>query len=90
MVDSYTLENVVIDNYIFGVASVSEDGYESPVVFPGPTGSFGQQPAFDSPAKLLLFLCNRNEGVRHLQQRSSLYKNVPVFIDNESYKVSTT
>jgi len=42
MVDSYTLENIVIDNYIFGVASVSEDGYESPVVFPGPTGSFGQ------------------------------------------------
>lgn len=40
-VDSYTLENVVIDNYLFGVASVSTDGYESPVVFPGPTGSFG-------------------------------------------------
>ena len=42
MVDSYTLENVVIDNYLFGVASVSADGYESPVVFPGPTGSFGE------------------------------------------------
>jgi len=41
LVDTYTLENVVIDNYIFGVASVSTDGYESPVVFPGPTGSFG-------------------------------------------------
>jgi hypothetical protein len=41
LVDSYTLENVVIDNYIFGVASVSKDGYESPVVFPGATGSFG-------------------------------------------------
>ena len=41
MVDSYTLENIVIDNYLFGVASVSHDGYESPVVFPGPTGSFG-------------------------------------------------
>jgi len=40
-VDSYTLENIVIDNYLFGVASVSSDGYESPVVFPGPTGSFG-------------------------------------------------
>ena len=40
-VGRYTLENVVIDNYLFGVASVSEDGYESPVVFPGPTGSFG-------------------------------------------------
>ncbi len=41
MVASYTLENIVIDNYLFGVASVSVDGYESPVVFPGPTGSFG-------------------------------------------------
>ena len=37
-----SLENVVIDNYIFGVASVSTDGYESPVVFPGATGSFGE------------------------------------------------
>ncbi|WP_189404910.1 M20/M25/M40 family metallo-hydrolase [Alteromonas halophila] len=36
-----TLENVVIDNYFFGVASVSEDGTESPVVFPGAAGSFG-------------------------------------------------
>jgi hypothetical protein len=41
LVDTYTLENVVIDNYFFGVASVSRDGYESPVVFPGPAGSFG-------------------------------------------------
>ena len=42
LVDTYTLENIVIDNYFFGVASVSKDGYESPVVFPGPTGSFGE------------------------------------------------
>ena len=41
MVDSHTLENIVIDNYLFGVASVSADGYESPVVFPGAMGSFG-------------------------------------------------
>jgi len=41
-VDTYTLENVVIDNYLFGVASVSVAGYESPVVFPGATGSFGE------------------------------------------------
>lgn len=40
-VDTYTLENIVIDNYLFGVASVSKDGYESPVVFPGAIGSFG-------------------------------------------------
>jgi len=41
LVDTHTLENIVIDNYLFGVASVSKDGYESPVVFPGATGSFG-------------------------------------------------
>lgn len=36
----HTLENIVIDNYIFGVASVAEGGFESPVVFPGPVGVF--------------------------------------------------
>jgi len=36
----WTLENVVIDNYLFGVAAVSERGFESPVVFPGPVGAF--------------------------------------------------
>ncbi len=41
-VTEYTLENIVIDNYFFGVASVSKDGFESPVVFPGPTGAFGE------------------------------------------------
>lgn len=39
-VAEYTLKNVVIDNYIFGVASVSAAGIESPVVFPGPIGAF--------------------------------------------------
>lgn len=34
-VDSYTLENVIIDNYLFGVAGVGKDGNESVVVFPG-------------------------------------------------------
>ncbi|AYA65803.1 M28 family peptidase [Alteromonas sp. RKMC-009] len=37
-----TLENIVIDNYFFGVASVSKDGIESPVVYPGAAGSFGE------------------------------------------------
>ena len=41
-VNEFTLENVVIDNYFFGVASVSDSGVESPVVFPGPAGSFGE------------------------------------------------
>lgn len=40
-VTEYTLENVVIDNYFFGVAAVAKDGTESPVVFPGAAGSFG-------------------------------------------------
>ena len=40
-VTEHTLENIVIDNYYFGVASVSKEGFESPVVFPGPNGSFG-------------------------------------------------
>jgi hypothetical protein len=40
-VESFTLENVVIDNYFFGVSAVAKDGTESPVVFPGPAGSFG-------------------------------------------------
>lgn len=36
----HTLENLVIDNYFFGVASVSKQGYQSPVVFPGVIGAF--------------------------------------------------
>nr|WP_232819953.1 M28 family metallopeptidase [Aliidiomarina celeris] len=39
-VTEFTLENVVIDNYFFGVASINKDGIESPVVFPGPAGTF--------------------------------------------------
>ncbi len=30
----HTLENMVIDNYFFGVAAIGENGNESPVVFP--------------------------------------------------------
>lgn len=40
-VDTYTFENLVIDNYYFGVAAVAKNGAESPVVFPGSMGSFG-------------------------------------------------
>jgi len=40
-VTEFTLENVVIDNYFFGVAAVADNGAESPVVFPGAAGSFG-------------------------------------------------
>jgi Zn-dependent M28 family amino/carboxypeptidase len=34
------LANVVIDDWFFGVSSISADGWESPVVFPGAAGSF--------------------------------------------------
>ncbi|QOW20053.1 M28 family metallopeptidase [Lysobacter ciconiae] len=51
-VSQYTLSNVVIDNYFFGVAAVSTDGAESPVVFPGAAGSFGgYQAAAREPIK---------------------------------------
>ena len=36
-VSQYTLEGIVIDNFFFGVASVGENGFESPVVFPNST-----------------------------------------------------
>ncbi len=39
-VTRHELRDISIDNYFFGVASVSKDGFESPVVFPGPTGAF--------------------------------------------------
>lgn len=42
LVSQATLDNIVIDNYLFGVASVSKNGFESPVVFPDATGSFGE------------------------------------------------
>jgi len=37
---SLTLNNIAIDDYVFGVAALSEDGYESPIEFPGHTGAF--------------------------------------------------
>ena len=39
-----TLKDVVIDDWFFGVSSVSKDGWESPVVFPGAAGSFESPP----------------------------------------------
>jgi hypothetical protein len=37
---SLLLKDVNIDDWFFGVSSVSTDGYESPVEFPGPAGAF--------------------------------------------------
>ena len=39
-VTDYTFENLVIDNYFFGVSAVAKDGSETPVVFPGAAGRF--------------------------------------------------
>jgi Zn-dependent M28 family amino/carboxypeptidase len=39
-VDQFTLDNMVIDNYLYGVASVAANGNVSPVVFPGAAGAF--------------------------------------------------
>ncbi|CDF79685.1 leucine aminopeptidase-related protein [Formosa agariphila KMM 3901] len=33
-VTAFTLDGIVIDNFYFGVASINENGFESPVVFP--------------------------------------------------------
>jgi hypothetical protein len=34
-ISEHTLEGIVIDNYLFGVSAVGEDGYESVVSYPG-------------------------------------------------------
>ena len=33
-VTEFTLENIVIDNYLFGVSSVNKDGHQSVVAYP--------------------------------------------------------
>jgi Zn-dependent M28 family amino/carboxypeptidase len=43
--ETLTLANVAIDDFSFGVASVSAEGFESPVVFPGAAGAFWTRPA---------------------------------------------
>jgi Zn-dependent M28 family amino/carboxypeptidase len=42
---SLTLKDITIDDWFFGVSSISADGYESPVEFPGPAGAFAAAPA---------------------------------------------
>ncbi len=39
-VNEWTFENLVIDNYFFGVSAVAKDGSATPVVFPGAAGRF--------------------------------------------------
>ena len=44
---SLVLKDITIDDWFFGVSSVSADGYESPVEFPGVAGAFAA-PAADA------------------------------------------
>lgn len=46
---STVLKDVVIDDWFFGVSSVTGDGWESPVVFPGSAGSFESPPPAPKP-----------------------------------------
>jgi hypothetical protein len=39
-VTTTVLKDLIIDDWFFGVSAISADGYESPVEFPGPAGSF--------------------------------------------------
>jgi hypothetical protein len=39
-VQHYVLQDVSIDDWFFGIAAVSQYGFESPIVFPGPAGAF--------------------------------------------------
>ncbi len=48
-VDHAVVQDVVVDDWFFGVSAVSADGYESPVVFPGFAGSFERSPASAKP-----------------------------------------
>ncbi|HXS73794.1 MAG TPA: M28 family metallopeptidase [Rhodanobacteraceae bacterium] len=41
---SIVLKGINIDDYFFGVSAVSQDGWESPVEFPGDPGSFERLP----------------------------------------------
>lgn len=48
---SIQLGGVVIDDWFFGVQSISRNGFASPVVFPGPAGDFvSPPPATSAPA----------------------------------------
>ena len=42
---SLTLAGIAVDDSVFGVASVSPEGFESPVVFAGPSGAFWSRTA---------------------------------------------
>ena len=47
---SLVLKSINIDDWFFGVSSISADGYESPVEFPGPAGAFANPSSDAAPA----------------------------------------
>lgn len=47
-----TLEGVNVDDWFFGVSAIGADGFESPVVFPGPSGGFERMAPAAPPAPL--------------------------------------
>jgi hypothetical protein len=49
-----TLQGVNVDDWFFGVSAIGADGFESPVVFPGVSGSFERLPPSAPPAPLVL------------------------------------
>jgi len=53
------LKNIIIDDWFFGVSALTADGWESPVVFPGPAGSWA---AHEAPAKAPSSLGNASPG----------------------------
>ena len=47
---SQTLSGINIDDWFFGVSAVGADGYESPVVYPGASGSYERMAPATAPA----------------------------------------
>lgn len=48
--NTLTLAGINIDDWYFGMSAVGADGYESPVVYPGASGSFDRMPPSALPA----------------------------------------
>jgi hypothetical protein len=47
------LEGMNIDDWFFGVSAIGADGFESPVAYPGASGSFDRLPPAAPPAPFI-------------------------------------
>jgi hypothetical protein len=45
------LKNEIIDDWLFGISAVGQNGWESPVEFPGYAGSFARSPRLGPDGK---------------------------------------